>query len=237
MFFNKNKSSVYKPETKDLPWENLRPIDLNKISVLDFPSSEYFAEEYNKFIIVLHHTVSGPGQRGDIITWKKYKSRIAAHFIIARDGTPYQLYNSKYWGWHLGVGNSYLDKHSIAIEIDNWGFLNKRNNEFYTTYGNKVDTKVIKYPNKFRGHKYYEAYTNEQIKTVGELALYFNQKYNIPLTYNDDMWDVSQRALNGAWGIWTHVSYRPASEKTDCHPQPNLKEMLFILNDIKYNES
>jgi len=40
------------------------------------------------------------------------------------------------------------------------------------------------------------------------------------------MWDVSQRALSGEPGIWTHVSYRQKPGKTDCHPQPELIEML-----------
>ena len=54
--------------------------------------------------------------------------------------------------------------------------------------------------------------------------MFWNDRYNIPLEYNQDMWDVSINALKGAPGIWTHVSYR--SDKSDCHPQPELIEML-----------
>lgn len=211
-------------------YTDIKPIDLDKIKLIDFPKSEYFAEEYEKHQIVLHHTVSGPGIRGDIKTWKQHKSKIATCIIIARDGTPYQLFSSKYWGWHLGVGSSNLDARSIAIELDNWGPLEKIGDNKYKTkaYGNEIsaDAPIMKYPDKWRGEKYFEAYTEEQIRTTLELILYWNDVYNIPLDYHEDMWDVSEKALNGEPGIWTHASYRPAEEKTDCHPDHKLVDGL-----------
>jgi len=42
--------------------------------------------------------------------------------------------------------------------------------------------------------------------------------------YNGNMWDVNEDALNGEPGVWTHVSYR--SDKSDCHPQPELIDVL-----------
>lgn len=233
-----NHIKVTKKKIKSMPWSDLNPIDLNKIELLDFPKSEYFSgadDIYSKIQAVIHHTVSGPGTRGDLITWKKYTSKIATCIIIARDGTPYQLFSSKYWGWHLGIGHSYLDKRSIAIELDNWGPLERKNGRYYTAaYGNKLprDISVMKYTDGFRGYKYYEAYTEAQIKTLGELLLFWNKRYDIPLKYHEDMWDVSDRALNGEPGVWTHVSYRPPEEKSDCHPQPALKSMLMALENI-----
>lgn len=212
-----------------MPWDDLKQIDLNKIAFLDFPKKGYVRKKSKKTQIVLHHTVSGPGQRGDLETWKKFQSRIATHIIIDRDGTPYQLYNSKYWGYHLGAGNGNLDKHSLAIELDSWGPLT---NDGKTVYGNYTNVEKMHYPDGFRGYKYYEYYPEPQIRTAGELILYFHRKYGIPVMYHDDMWNVSGKALKGEPGIWTHCSYRISRDKQDCHPQPSLIEMLIALKNL-----
>jgi len=215
-------------------WLNLKPINLDKIETIDFPESEYIQEEYEKTQIVLHHTVSGDGINGDIATWEDDPRRIATCVIIDRGGTPWQLFSSKYWAYHLGAGNSNLDKHSIGIEIDNWGWLTPASNGKYKTYyGNEINVVAQYYPDMFRGYNYYEKYTNAQIRTVGELILYWNKRYNIPLDYNKDMWTISERARRGTPGIWSHVSYRPAPEKTDCHPQPELISMLKTLKYVR----
>jgi hypothetical protein len=38
------------------------------------------------------------------------------------------------------------------------------------------------------------------------------------------MWDLSNDALAGKKGVYTHVSFR--TDKSDMHPQPELIEML-----------
>ena len=234
-------------------WSDLKPIELHKIKVLAFPEKDYFQEEFPKKQVVLHHTVSGNGVDGDVKTWEDDPAVVGTAMIIDRDGTPYQLFSSKYWAWHLGIGNKARDSQSIGVEIDNWGYLipgdgtikqfGKKPDgtpkmvqtvigKYYAYYGNAVDVSMQNYPNGFRGYNYYEKYTNEQIRTVGELLLFWKQKYNIPLTYHEQMWDVSQDALSGVPGVWTHVSYRPANAKTDLHPQPEVIEMLKTISQL-----
>jgi len=250
----KENPSISKNEEKPMyDWSNLKPLDIYSTTLVQVPWLKYYREEFPKDQIVLHHTVSGPGIEGDLNTWKNFKSHIATCMIIERDGKINQLFSSKYWGYHLGVGKVSLDQKSIAVELDNWGGLylgdgSERNfgknfdgtykiirtipGKFYTVYGNTVDIPVVYYPKGFRGYYYYEAYTYEQLKSLGELLLFWNKKYNISLIYNEDMWDVSQRALNGERGVWTHVSYRSPSEKQDCHPQPELIDLLKSLNKL-----
>ena len=36
--------------------------------------------------------------------------------------------------------------------------------------------------------------------------------------------NISKNAMNGVPGVWTHTSYR--NDKSDCHPQKELIEML-----------
>ena len=214
----------------DMDFRDLKPINLSKIVTVDFPDDQYFREIYEKKQIVLHHTVSGPSVRGDIATWIQDKRRIATCIIIDGAGIPHQLYSSKFWAGHTGRGSN-LDKHSIAVEIDNWGFLEPTSDptKWKTFYGNTVTTEAQYYPDGFRDHKYYEKYKEPQLRTLGALLLYWNQRYMIPLTYNADMWDVTERALSGMSGVWTHDSYRPAPEKTDCHPMPELIHLLKTL--------
>ena len=230
-------------------WQDLKPIDLAKIQTVPFGDDQYFKEEYQKTQIVLHHTISGNGVDGDISTWEADPKKIATCIIIDRAGTPWQLFSSKYWAGHLGAGNLWLDRHSIGVEIDSWGWVipgdgttkyfdnppkpvKTEMGKYYAYYGNAVQADLQYYPNKFRGYNYYEKYTIAQIRTVGELILYWKLKYNISLTYRPEMWDVSQDALAGKAGIWSHVSYRPIHQKSDCHPQPELIEMLKTLERI-----
>jgi N-acetyl-anhydromuramyl-L-alanine amidase AmpD len=229
-------------------WNKLKPIDLAKIEVVPFPDNCFFREEYSKEQIVLHHTISGDGVEGDIKTWEG-EPGIATCIIIDRAGTPWQLFSSKYWAYHLGVSNNnhYLHKHSIGVELDNWGWLiagdgtekqfgqktvKTQFGKYYTYYGNPVAVPLQYYSDGFRGYNYYEKYSESQIRTLGELILYWNLKYKITLKYNEDMWGMSQRALEGVPGIWSHVSYRPPNKKQDCHPQPELIEMLKTLEYI-----
>lgn len=234
-------------------WEDLKILDLGKIEVVDFPDNQFIHEEFTKKQIVIHHTISGNGVEGDISSWEGDSKRVATCMIIDRDGIPWQLFSSKYWAGHLGAGNLNLDKNSLGIELDNWGWLIPgdgtikqfgRNpdgtpkfvhtvvGKFYAYYGNSVTCPMTYYDEGFRGYKYYETYTEKQLRTLGELILYWKLRYAIPVDYKSDMWDVSPRALAGAPGIWTHVSYRPMPEKSDCHPQQNFIEMLKTLDKI-----
>jgi hypothetical protein len=59
---------------------------------------------------------------------------------------------------------------------------------------------------------------------VKDLLTLWKSRYNIPLTYNDDIWDVCPRALKGESGVFTHNSVR--FDKVDVSPQPKLIKML-----------
>jgi hypothetical protein len=230
-------------------WSKLKPINLSKIQAVDFPEEQYYPFEEPKQQTVLHHTVSGDCIRGDVATWLSDASRIATCIIVGTDGVAYQCFSSKYWAHHLGIPrtllqergfddwasrNVKLNKESIAIEIDNWGQLEKvESGKYRTVYGNIVsipDTQVIKYNPPYRGEIYFQRYNVKQLKTVGELLLFWKELYGIPLDYKGDkMFDINDRALGGEPGVWTHTSYRPypdSHQKWDCHPDPNLKAML-----------
>jgi hypothetical protein len=116
---------------------------------------------------------------------------------------------------------------SIGIEIDSWGGLkfDTSINEWRSSTGTIVPKdRVEVYDKKFRGYSGFEKYTPEQIESVRQLLVYWGKVYDIPLDYNDCMWNISKKALSGWSGIFSHVSFR--SDKSDAHRQPELIEML-----------
>ena len=227
---------------------------LDDIIQLNLTDDQFYKEENEKKQIVLHHTVSGPSAENVISYWQDNQERVATAILIDRRGKIYQCFSSKYWGHHLGIKETFLkkqgfsdyksrnillNKQSIAIEIISWGGLVKSNDKYYPAIWDKgkyvANTKVKPIPlsevfiseTPFRDFKYFQKYTDKQIESVKNLLILWNQKYNIPLTYNNTMWNVSKDALNGNSGVWTHVSYR--EDKSDCFMQEELITMLKTL--------
>jgi len=219
--------------------KELDKLNLNKIITVEFPDNQYIREQSIKNQIVLHHTVSGQGVDGDINWWRKTTDRIGTSIIIGWDGKIYQCFSTKYWAYHLGLhrnNNKILNKQSIGVEIDSWGGLVELGGKWYPAKWDEVANKMVAntnikpiknvqiYNEKYRGFYGFEKYTDEQIEAVRKLLVFWGETYNIPLNYNEDIWDVSNEALSGKKGIWSHVSFR--EDKSDCHPQNELIEML-----------
>jgi hypothetical protein len=121
-----------------------------------------------------------------------------------------------------------LDKLSIGIEICSWGPLEKRGDKFYNYVDREVPAdQVTELATPYKGYKFYHRYTDAQIESTKNLLLYWRDAYGIDLTYNDDIWSVSKRALRGESGVFTHNSYR--KDKTDIHPCPRMIVMLKTL--------
>ena len=215
---------------------------LDRIRRVDFPRAQYAQVAHPKRQIVLHHTVSGVGIDGDIATWLGNSARIATCLIIHHDGTPWQCFSSRYWAHHLGCKralfraqgfdavesrNPRLNQQSIAIEIDSAGGLTQRDGAWYSSFGRRIPTdRVQVYADGYRGFHGFEKYTEEQLRSVEELLRWWQaERYpDIPLAYRPTMWDVEHDALAGEPGVYSHTSFRP--DKSDCHPQPELIEML-----------
>lgn len=228
-----------------MDYKTLKPLDLNEIKQISFPDDHYFKEETNKTQIVLHHTCSITLD-SVVNTWTEKPSHTATPFVIGMDGTIYQLFSSKYHSIHLfrdhtpfdkmGIPNGeqqryIIEKQSIGIELLNWGSLELKNNNYYAIYGNNVNLKpseVDYFPDGYMGYKYFQKYSDAQITAVYRLVKYLSIKWNIDLTYHDDMWDMNKQALLGQNGIWTHVSYR-GNQKSDLHKQQEVIDMIKAL--------
>jgi len=164
--------------------------------------------------------------------------RVATAFIIGAKGTIVQCFSSKHWAYHLGLnqevfteaGVNYqsLDKISIGIEICNYGPLTKRNGYYYNYLGERVDyTEVEFLDKKYKGHIYWQKYTDAQIESTRQLLVYLCDTYKIPRDYYASIFDIDKRALQGDRGIFTHNSVR--KDKSDIYPCPRMITMLEAL--------
>lgn len=198
-----------------------------KIKPIQFPESQYFKEAYPKKQIYLHHTAGNGNAEQVFMGWASNPDHIGTCVAISRDGQIVQGFASEYWAYHLGVKRAVvpLDKISIGIEVCNWGQLTNKEGKFYNYVNREVPKEeVYELETPFKGFKYFQGYTDAQIQSVKELLLHFNNKYGIPLDYNEDIWDVNTRALKGTAGLYTHNSVR--LDKVDIYPHHKMIEML-----------
>ena len=212
---------------------------------VDFPATQYFKEEFPKTQIYLHHTAGNASGQQVFAGWASNAERIATCVSVSGpssnsvDGQIVQGFSSKHWAYHLGLKESTfqkfnvpyksLDKLSIGIEVCNWGQLTIKDGKFYNYVNREVPAnQVCELSKPHRGFKYYHNYSDAQIESVKHLLILWKDKFNIPLTYNEDIWDVTTRALKGESGVFTHNSVR--LDKVDMYPHPKLIEMLQSLS-------
>ncbi len=217
-----------------------------KIINVPISTDQYYPVDQPKKQIVLHHTVSDPTtQTGDVGSWLADKERIATYAIIALDGTIHKCFKSTHWAHHLGVKmgwlkangfrdylirNEMLNKSSIAIEIDSWGGLTKKNGRYYNAYGREVSKDLEVVECNFRGYKFFQKYSDAQIQTLRELLPELMKANNIPNNgLKDGNFDLRKEdALSGVPGIYSHSNFR--ADKSDLYPDKRIVE---LLNSLK----
>ena len=195
-------------------------------------NSYYYNEKFKKERIVLHHTAGY--LKSDIRALSQKNWHVSVAYVIARDGTIYQLHNSDLWSYHLGKGaiggNALGSRSSVAIELCNYGYLVKKGNNLETIYsrlnGNPVDgyctladtDMYIKLDKPFRGQTYFATFTDEQYESLIILLRYLTAKNQIPREFlpEDIRYQTTEKVVDFK-GILSHVNYRK-SGKWDIGP-------------------
>jgi N-acetylmuramoyl-L-alanine amidase len=81
-------------------------------------------DERRPNIVVLHHTTNDTAGQA-LQTLTNPALEVSSHYLIARDGTLYQLVDERYRAWHAGLSRwgaiTDLNSASIGIELDNNG--------------------------------------------------------------------------------------------------------------------
>jgi len=127
---------------------------------------------------VIYHYTASVGTAGTISWLCDSTSKASAHFVIARDGTRYQLVPLTERAWHAGGVSSFMfnnqnvNGRTIGIEIMNVGPLVQKNGVIYSVAENKEFNGPGASgggPPKYQ-YTMWEAYADEQIKAVIELT-------------------------------------------------------------------
>lgn len=198
------------------------------------PKTEYYSEEYKKEQIYLHHTVSSTA-RSVFNWWPQDGVHVATAYIIDKDGTIYEAFNPKYWSYHLGLKgtNGAIDKKSIGIEIVNEGWLTKKNSVYYWFNGAVIyKDEVIELDNKWRGQKYFAAYTPEQVKAAAILTKFLAYSLNIPFKHIGNL-DYNENLAYNFSGILSHCNVR--TDKTDVSPAFPMDTFMRNVNILEKN--
>lgn len=100
------------------------------------------------------------------------------HFIIQKDGRVFQMIDPSLYSNILD--SEQQNKHSIVICLENLGWLKKNPlNPSYVNWIGDIYKEGI-YERKWRGHFFWEPYTNEQMENLVELSLYLCEMFSIP---------------------------------------------------------
>ncbi len=100
------------------------------------------------------------------------------HFIIQNDGRVFQMIDPSLYSNILD--SEQQNKHSIVICLENLGWLKKNPlNPSYVNWIGDIYKEGI-YERKWRGHFFWEPYTNEQMESLVELSLYLCEMFSIP---------------------------------------------------------
>ena len=201
----------------------------------------------------IHHTAGWNNPYNTFNRWNKDdRGRVATQYCIGGtsvkvgsygddkyNGQVVECFPDNYIGWHLGkVGNFNMSKYSSAVEINNFGYVTKKNGKYYTYVNSEVpESMVCDLGYEFRGHQYWHAYTKEQIESLGLLIKHVKNIYpdidmvsGLPQLLKDgvhpkEAFDFNDDAYNGRIkGLWTHTNVR--KDKFDCFPQPELVDLL-----------
>ena len=150
-----------------------------------------------------------------------------------------EAFPNNYLGWHLGkVGNFKISKFSGGVELNNFGYLTKKGDKYYTYVNVEVKPEfVCDLGYEFRGKRYWHAYSDKQIESLRLLLLHLKDTYpkmdlvnGIPKMLKDgvhpkEAFEFNEDAYYARqFGLWSHTSVR--KDKFDCFPQPELVKML-----------
>tara|TARA_R110001606_G_scaffold314170_1_gene460827 strand:+ start:268 stop:1185 length:918 start_codon:yes stop_codon:yes gene_type:complete len=198
----------------------------------------------------IHHTAGWDNPYATIRNWNNDKrGRVATQYCIGgsnvkgkeakHDGVVVECFPNNYLGWHLGkVGKFAISKMSGGVELNNFGYLTKKGDKYYTYVNTEVKPEfVCDLGYEFRGKRYWHAYSDKQIESLRLLLLHLKDIYpkmdlvnGIPKMLKEgmdpkDAFEFNEDAYYARqFGLWSHTSVR--KDKFDCFPQAELVEML-----------
>jgi len=191
---------------------------INRTNRLD--KKDYVQAATKKSLIVLHHTVGGSAN-STIDYWRSDPDKIGTAYVVDRDGTIFEVFDPKYWAYHLGLKgtNGAVDKRSIGIEIASEGGLMQRNGELYCfgkiSERTRFTQDYYECPEPWRGYRFFDAYAEAQTEAVTDLINDLCHQFQIPRKTPANHVD-ADNTCRVYEGIIGHHHLRP--DKSDIHP-------------------
>jgi N-acetyl-anhydromuramyl-L-alanine amidase AmpD len=206
-------------------------------------NTQFYNGVHPKKQIIWHHT-AGTTAEGAFSWWNQTPERVGTAYLIDRDGTILEVFDPKNWGYHLGVmgkdggdPNDLDEKQSIGIEIVSAGHLypdGKGKMVQYPLYPNKAAVNAIKQDEiwdmgeaGWKGHRYFQAYTDKQIDSLIALTKKLAKDFGIGIQKDlKDFWLFNQDVIkNRPSGIYSHSTVR--KDKEDIIPYPAFIERVY----------
>lgn len=197
------------------------------------PESEYFNVKDQKSGICIHHTVGGSAE-STYHWWLNDSRMVGTAFMIARDGTLYQMFDPENWAWQFGLPWAHQDKIAfekrfIGIELASEGGVLEKDGKYYSF--DRISPKTIKPENEifdagmdYRGYRYFDLYESAQISTLIETINFLCDRYDIPRRVQPDPLKYYGELLQNFQGIIGHTMVR--KDKSDPAPMPGFWDQL-----------
>lgn len=139
-----------------------------------FVPSSHVGGRIEPTLIVLHDTAGGLDASGSISWLCNPRSKVSAHFVVARDGVVTQLVPVDRAAWHAGQsswsGRANCNGYSVGIEIVNPGKLTRRGDRGYASFGHSWPlSDLVEMSTPEHGHGWWMPYTHAQVEAVDAL--------------------------------------------------------------------
>ena len=180
----------------------------------------------NKKQILLSHTSRDGGEYvTSLKTRHNGKYTKVPHYLIRKDGRVFQLLDPENYSNYLKDYNN--QKQTIVIALENLGWLKKNplNASYINWIGNIYSEGV--YERKWRGHFFWDPYTDSQMESLQELCLDLCDRFEIPKTCIGH--NVKVDNVEFYEGIVTRSNF--TSNVTDLSPAFNYEEFLKVLEN------
>lgn len=188
-------------------------------------STNFFYPENIRKQKIIQHLTHGV-ITGDIGALSQPNNHVSTAFVMARDGTIYQLFPSSCWSYHLGSNtsapNSVWSPKTIAIEASCIGPLAESPTDsnilidaYNKPYCTKSDTQFYTQVN-YRGYKYFATLTDAQYTSIDYLVEKLCAKHGIVFSKMDKSvaFDYHAKIPNVTYLFHSNVR----KDKVDCGP-------------------
>ncbi|MHC4435080.1 MAG: peptidoglycan recognition protein family protein [Planctomycetota bacterium] len=197
------------------------------------PDGEFFPAKRKKTGIAIHHTVGGTAY-STFDHWLKDRTRagnrrvVGTAFLIARDGTVFQVFEPTAWAFQFGLNWSparqiKFEQRFVGIEIASEGGLTEFDGKLFcfdrlSRKTEKSRDEAFDYLEPYRGYRYFDRYEPAQIDQLVQLINNLCDTYSIERRVPYPTIDYYGERLAEFKGVIGHAMVR--RDKSD--PAPDL---------------